>query len=124
MLVRGERGEISNSAVRYLRDCRTTVALGLTRHDAGHDGNLEGYYHKGITAGADWVYVNPVASGSLSDDEIAIAACLGRMAEYIDGGPGFRGLAEASQDQYLGMLIDRSAAEGVEVRALPQVWAH
>jgi predicted dehydrogenase len=124
VLVRGERGEINNHTVRYLQDFQTPITLELLRHDAGHDGNLEGYYHKGITAGAEWVYVNPVAPGSLADDEIAIADCLVRMAEYVDGGPGFCSLAEASQDHYLGMMVDRAAAEGVEVRALPQVWAH
>ena len=124
VLVRGERGEVHNDTLRYLEDFRTPITLDLVRHDKGHDGNLEGYYHKGITVGSEWVYTNPVAPGSLPDDEIAMADRLVRMAEYVEGGPSFSSLAEASQERYLGLLIDQSAAEGgTELRAERQVWA-
>ena len=122
VLVRGERGEINNHHVSYLEDYRTPVYLDLKRVDAGLEGNLEGYYHKGILAGGEWVYRNPFVPGRLTDDEIAVATCLEKMAEYADGGAGFYGLPEASQDHYLGLLIDQAVKAGEAVRTERQPW--
>ena len=41
----------------------------------------------------------------LSDDEIAIATCLERMAHYVETGESFYSLSEASQDHYLSTMI-------------------
>jgi hypothetical protein len=122
ILVRGERGEIVNQQVAYLEDYLTPVYLDLKRVDAGLAGNLEGYYHKGIVAGGEWVYRNPYTPGRLTDDEIAIATCLDKMAAYVEGGPGFYGLPEASQDHYLGLLIDRAVQTGEAVTTKEQPW--
>jgi predicted dehydrogenase len=62
MLVRGVKGELANDTVRYLEDYRTPVQLNLNRVNAGENGNLEGYYLKGILCGSEWVYVNPTMS--------------------------------------------------------------
>jgi predicted dehydrogenase len=123
VLVRGERGEIKDAEVRYLKDFRTPVELELRRVNAGEAGNLEGYHHKGILAGSEWIYRNPFAPGRLTDDEIAVATCLQRMAEYVEGGPSYYGAAEASQDHYLNLLIAQSVASGAPVTAARQVWA-
>lgn len=123
LLVRGERGEINNAEVRWLEDFRTPVTVSLRREDAGQEGNLEGYYHKGILAGAEWVYRNPFAPGRLADDEIAVATCLQKMGEYAGGGPDFYRLAEAAQDHYLGMAIDQAAKTGETLRTETQPWA-
>jgi predicted dehydrogenase len=123
VLVRGDRGEINNTQVRYLKDFRTPITFDLLRQDAGEDGNLEGYYHKGILAGAEWAYQNPFAPGRLTDDEIAVATCLEKMAAYVAGGPAFYSLAEASQDHYLALLIDKAAASGETIRTDTRPWA-
>ncbi len=123
VLVRGERGEINNTEVRYLKDYRTPIELRLRRANAGEDGNLEGYYLKGILAGADWIYRNPFAPARLTDDEIAVATCLEKMAAYAAGGPDFYSLAEASQDHYLSLLIDQAVQTGEAVVARRQPWA-
>lgn len=123
MLVRGERGEINNLDVRYLRDFLTPVELELRRVNAGEGGNLEGYYLKGILAGEEWVYRNPFSPGRLTDDEIAVATCLEKMAAYAAGGPSFYSLAEASQDHYLSLLIDQAVQSGEAVVATRQPWA-
>jgi hypothetical protein len=123
VLVRGERGEINNREVRYLLDFRTPVELKLRRVDAGQYGNLEGYFHRGILAGDEWVYRNPFVPGRLTDDEIAVATCLERMARYVDGGPGFCGLPEASQDHYLSLMIERALQAGEPVTTQRQPWA-
>jgi hypothetical protein len=123
VLVRGERGEIKDGQVRYLQDVATPVEMVLRRVDAGLDGNLEGYYHKGILAGDEWVYRNPFVPARLTDDEIAIASCLERMATYAAGGPDFYSLAEASQDHYLSLMIDKAVRTGEVALAEPQAWA-
>jgi predicted dehydrogenase len=123
LLLRGERGEINNTQVRYLADYLTPITYELVRQDAGIEGNLEGYYHKGILAGSEWIYKNPFIPARLSDDEIAIAGCMVGMDEYIDGGPDMYSLAEAAQDHYLSLMIEQAVASGQVVRTEVQPWA-
>jgi predicted dehydrogenase len=123
VLVRGDRGEIKDHQLSYLRDFQTPIYCELTRVDAGHYGNLEGYYHKGILAGGEWVYENPFVPARLTDDEIAVATCLDRMAAYAAGGSGFYDLPQASQDHYLSLLLAEAVATGEQVVAEPQPWA-
>lgn len=121
-LVRGERGEISDSKARYLLDFRTPVEVELVRRDAGQGDDLRPLHHEGITLGPEWMYRNPFVPGRLSDDEIAVATCLQKMAEYVEGGPNFYSLAEASQDHYLSLLMDQSVSSGQAVRTQTQIW--
>ena len=122
VLVRGERGEIENDILRYLADVQTPIETRFMRRDTGQNGNLEGAYHAGITAGDTWAYRNPFVPARLSDDEIALATCLRRMAEYAGGGDGFYGIAEGCHDHYLGICADRAAASGDAVRTERQPW--
>ncbi len=123
LLIRGERGEINNTQVLYIADYLTPITYELVRQDAGKEGNLEGYYHKGILAGSEWIYKNPFMPARLSDDEIAIASCLVGMDEYIDGGPDMYSLAEAAQDHYLSLMIEQALASGQPVSTIVQPWA-
>lgn len=123
VLVRGDRGELNNNRLKYLKDFSTPVTLDLLRQDTGQEGNMEGYYHRGILAGEEWVYRNPFAPASLSDEEIAVATCLAKMAEYAQGGPSFYSLAEAAQDHYLGLMVAQAVAQGTPVRTTFQTWA-
>jgi predicted dehydrogenase len=123
MLIRGERGEINNTQVRYLEDMRTPITFEFQRQNAGENGNLEGYYLKGIQGGNEWIYQNPFVPGRLSDDEIAIASCLDHMARYVEGGSEFYGLAEASQDHYLSMMINQAIDTCEPVHTSLQPWA-
>ncbi len=123
MLVRGVRGEIANLTVRTLADYTTPLATELRRWDTGHDGNLEGYDHRGITLGDRWLYRNPFPGARLSDDEIAGATCLAKMRTFVETGEAFYGLAEASQDHYLGLCIDAAAQSGEKVVTTTQPWA-
>jgi predicted dehydrogenase len=122
LLVRGERGEINNLDGWYLDDFHTPVRIRFERNDAGQAGNLEGYYHRGYSAGAvDW-YQNPFVPGRLSDDEIAIATCLGSMRRYLETGESFYSLAEASQDHYLSLMMDEAIRSEGTVKSSHQVW--
>lgn len=122
-LVRGERGEITDKKVRVLTDFATPVEMDLVRRDAGHDDDLRALHHEGITLGDEWIYRNPFAPGRLSDDEIAVATCMQKMAQYVEGGPDFYSLAEASQDHYLSLLMEESGKSGHSVKSTSQVWS-
>lgn len=123
LLVRGDRGEIKDSEIRSLQDFRTPMFTGIRRVSTGEGGNMEGHYLRGLVAGDQWVYRNRFAPARLFDDEIAVATCLARMKEHIDGGPELYSLAEAAQDFYLSQLIRESARTGRPVQSEPQVWA-
>jgi predicted dehydrogenase len=122
LLVRGERGEINNAQVRYLQDFGTPISFDLRRQDAGEEGNLEGYFHRGILGGSEWLYRNPFAPARLTDEEVAIATALAKMADYVNGGPDCYSLAEAAQDQYLALSIEQAITSGAAVRTTPQPW--
>jgi hypothetical protein len=121
--VRGQRGEIFDQRVRIQDPSCTPLEYSLTRINRGEWENQEGYFLAGIMAGDSWAYTNPFQPGRLYDDEIAIATCLAKMGEYAAGGPAFYGLPEASQDHYLGMMIERAVRTGEVVRTTPQPWA-
>jgi len=89
LLVRGDRGELNGLEAGYLKDFQTPIRVRFERQHAGHSGNLEGYYLKGYTAGEAWWYQNPFIPARLSDDEIAVATCLDRMAHYLETGDSF-----------------------------------
>lgn len=122
LLVRGERGEINNLDGCYLIDFHTPIRIRFERNDAGQEGNLEGYYHKGYTAGGQSWYQNPFIPGRLSDDEIAVGTCLESMGYYLETGNSFYSLAEASQDHYLSLLIDEASRSGRTLESSNQVW--
>jgi len=122
MLIRGNKGEIVNYKVSYLKDFRTPVEFDLIRKDAGLNGNLEGYYHKGILAGEEWIYENPLVPARFTDDEIAVATCLDKMSSYVNGGPSFYSLAQASQDHYLSLMFSKSLNENKPVLTKSQPW--
>ena len=121
-LVRGEKGEISDDRVSYLRDYLTPIEYDLVRHRAGEYENVEGYYLKGISAGDEMIYRNPWPA-SLSDEDIAIITAVEKMTRFIETGESFYSLAEASQDQYLALMIDRAVREGRTVKTETQCWA-
>lgn len=123
VLVRGERGEVVNERVSILKDFRTPLYLDMLRHVAGGPGNLEGNYLKGIQLGDEWIYENPLAPASLSDDEIAIGHLLLGMSDYVRGGVPPYPLAEACQDHYLSILCAQALREGGSLRTERQPWA-
>ena len=122
VLIRGERGELDDRTVRTLLDHRTPATIELVRHDTCHDGNLEGYHHSGITLGETWLFRNPFAPARLADDEIAVATCLARMGEWLEGGPDVCSLADAAQDHHVGLAIGEAARTGRAITLPGHVW--
>ncbi|MNC58391.1 hypothetical protein D3C75_1081160 [compost metagenome] len=121
--MRGERGEIFDRQLNLLADYRTPLHLELKRVNRGEEENLEGYFLEGILAGESYAYRNPYAPARLLDDELAIAGCLTRMAEYAAGGSSFYSLAEACQDTYLGFVAEETIRTGKTQRTELQPWA-
>ncbi|MHB1000808.1 MAG: Gfo/Idh/MocA family protein [Armatimonadota bacterium] len=141
ILVRGDRGEIDNTTVRYLGQDAMPISTELIRHETFinsetddcrenfvaseiHRSAHDTRYLKGITLGDDWIYYNPFFPAHLSEDQIAVATFLHRMSIYVDGGPSFYSLAEAAQDHYLGMMIEKAVETGMPMIAEPQVWSY
>ena len=121
--VRGDRGEIFDNRLTLLADYSTPVHLDFKRINKGEEENQEGYFLDGILAGEQWVYRNPFIPARLYDDEIAIASCLTKMGEYLAGGPSFYSLPEASQDQYLGLMMEKAIRSSEIVKTVRQPWA-
>ena len=120
--IKGERGEIFNHKIKYLADYKTPMESDFIRKDLGKEENFEGYDLKGIFADGKWLYRNPFQGSRLIDDEIAVAACLTSMAEYVKGGPSFYSLAEASQDVYLSIMVEKAAKNNAVVFTETQPW--
>ncbi|HEX4983174.1 MAG TPA: Gfo/Idh/MocA family oxidoreductase [Ilumatobacteraceae bacterium] len=120
-LVRGTRGEIDGHEVRHLVDHATPVRQTLRRWDVGHEGNLEGYSHRGYLLGDRWVYRNPFEGARLSDDEIAVASVLAGMADHVTGGPPVYSLADAAHDTLIAMAMDEAVRTASAVTVEPPV---
>ncbi len=123
VVMRGERGELNNDELRYMRDFRTSVRLDLQRIDTGQASNPETYYHRGFMAGDRWLYENGYPGVALGDDEIAGATLMQKMAEYAGGGPAPYPFAEGAQDQYLSLCVEEAIARGEPVTTVLQPWA-
>jgi hypothetical protein len=142
ILVRGVKGEIRDKIVTYLKDHETVIESEIKRIDTNE---YNYFYHVGYLLGNNWVYRNPfipqqVNTGSaiktfygrewlvqnqykrMTDDEIATATILEKMAGYVRNGSGFYGLAEASQDHYLGIMINEAIKKDEVVKTQFQKW--
>lgn len=124
VVIRGERGEISDNEVRYLRRFDEPVADTLRRRERGQGGDLDGYYLDSILLGGETIFHNPFWRARLMDDEVAIAEALVRMAAYVRGeGEGPHSFAGAAQDQYLALTLAEAAKTGEVLRTTRQPWA-
>jgi predicted dehydrogenase len=122
--VRGVRGEIIDDQLTTLLDARTPVRSTLTRRQTGLDGDLEGFDLDTIAVGFDVLYRNPFPGARLSDEDIAIASVLDRMARWAkdEADPPYP-LAEACQDHLLALAITESAAKRQPVRVPAEAWS-
>lgn len=121
--IRGERGEIIDENVTYLKDEVTPITHRLVRHEGGRNGNHEGLHLKAIQCGEDWVYRNPVGAAPLSDEELAIAKCLLEMQVHLESGHSFYSLEQACQDQYLALAVQEAMKTKQTVQTKRQIWA-
>jgi len=127
VLLRGERGELSDHQVRYLKTFNEPMAFQLERVTQGQEGDLSAANFMGYRAEGEWLYRNPffheISNSILMDDEIAVAHCLVKMYDFVHEGQSFYSLAEACQDTYLALLYERSAEQSKALESETQVWA-
>lgn len=121
--VSGDNGEISDLDVSRWIGPGYAITESITRDVMGIDGDLDGSTVRRLTLGEKVVWSNEFGDVRLSDDELAGARTLVRMAAFARGGPGFYGLADGSHDHYLSLLIDEAAASSAIVRSEPQPWS-
>lgn len=123
--IRGNKGEIVDDEVRYLKDFKTPVEIKLKRLNAGENSNVHEDYHlRGILFGDEWVYENTFVPGRLMDDEIAVASCLEKMENYIENDVQFYSLSEASQDYYLSLMINEALSKTGQIETKSQSWSN
>ena len=101
--VQGERGEVFDDTLRCLDAAGEPVCRQLTP------------LPDPLAAAA--------AQAGLNEDETAIACFLDRMQGYLAGGAEVYPLADALQDAYLALLMERAlAVPGQSVESTPQPW--
>ena len=74
--------------------------------------------------GEEFLYRSPFDKARFNDDEIAVASCLVKMYEYVNGKEEFYGLADALQDMYLCLKMEEAYKNPVTViETEKQPWA-
>lgn len=121
IVVRGERGEISDDAVVRWRGEPVTSHLEYRR--TGRDMNLEGNDLVHVSCDGEVLWRSPWVGSRLSEDDIAVADELAAMGQWVRGeGPEPYSLAQGCQDHLLALAIEQSAREHRDVRVPPDVW--
>lgn len=124
VLVRGSHGEIADDHVVRYAGPRTILEGRLTRGQLGHDLNLEGHDTELISFDGTVAWRNRFVGARFSDEEIAIASVLAASGDWArDGAPAPYPLAEACQDQLVGLAIEESVRTGAPVRTEVESWA-
>ena len=101
--VQGERGELYDDTLR----CLDASGEPLCRQLKPLDTPL----------------IRAAAAAGLNEDETAIASLLERMQAYVAGGEEIYPLADALQDAYLSLLMERALQQpGQMVETRPQPW--
>lgn len=123
LTVQGVRGEIDDMTVHYLTEKNIPVTQQLNRIDLGVYNNQE-WAHYGIMLGEEFLYRNPFQNARLNDDEIAVASCMEKMAEYVKKGKGFYSLKDGLQDMYISLIMDKALENpNKEIRMETQTWS-
>jgi hypothetical protein len=124
VLIYGDRGEITNQKIRYLKDAHTPIELDFKRHEYGMESDINGRYLDGIQVGEEMMYRNPFASQPLMDEEIAVGHTLQKMEEYVTGGKSFYPLSEGCQDHYLYLMGLKAMETREPVTVEEQIWSN
>lgn len=124
VVIRGDRGEISDFELRVMPDYGEPLVRPFTRTESGRYSDLYGYALKTIACGDQTLWTNPYPGARLMDDEIAIAVAMDQMGALAAGeGEGPYPFAAGAQDQYLSLLMSQAAANGETVTPVRQAWA-
>jgi predicted dehydrogenase len=121
--IRGTRGEIDDNTVSYLRGPGDVTVTPFRREVTGIESDLYGNSLRRVSLHDVVHFENPFQPARLNDDEIAVAETLRLMVVFVATGESFYGLAEASHDHYLGLLIAESAATETTLHSSDQPWS-
>ena len=119
--IKGDRGEVFNTKIKYMADYKTPVETEIVRKNLGQE-DFEGFDLKGIFADSCWLYRNPYQGSRLSDDEIAVAHLLKNMDIYLKTGKSSYALEDALHDVYLSLLLDEAAKNNKMMQSKTQAW--
>lgn len=121
LLVRGSHGELSDETVVRLLDATTITRSAFSRRQTGHDLDQNGYASDHIALGEEIYWRNRWPLERWTDDELAVAELLTRMAAWVDGeGPEPYPLVEGCTDQLLALAITEAATTDKAVRVEPR----
>lgn len=98
LLIRGDRGEIENDAVRYFNRDNTFIESKIVRQKSG---KLDGLCSGNITFGDMVLYTPLFGNARLTDEEAAIATVLVKMYTYSKTGKEFYSFENALKDVIL-----------------------
>lgn len=122
-LARGSSGEIVNEHITRLIDRDVVVESDLVRRDLGMHRDFESRELLQISLDGEVLWRNEFVGARLSDEELAIADLLESTASWsLGNGPAPYPLAEAAQDQLLGLAIEEAASTGQPVVTPEGVW--
>ncbi|NIZ93774.1 gfo/Idh/MocA family oxidoreductase [Kineosporiaceae bacterium B12] len=124
LVVRGSAGELVDDRLVRLTDPTTVLTSTIERRQTGLHQDLQGFDLDHLSLDGEVLFRNPFPGARLSDEEIAVATLLLRAAAWARGeAPGPYPLAEAAQDQLLGLAIGASLASGGPVLTSTEAWA-
>lgn len=114
--IQGPRGELDDDVVRYLNSDGEAVLNRLKI--------IKGSSVRQINLGDKILYRNPFPETGLGEDEIAIATLMDGMEQFISQGIEMYSLADALQDAYIGILMDRALqSSGMVIDGEQQPWS-
>ncbi|MDR2378709.1 MAG: Gfo/Idh/MocA family oxidoreductase [Bifidobacteriaceae bacterium] len=122
IVVNGSRGEILDDRVTYLQGNRRIVTDCLNRRHGGDEMTFEGRELDQISYAGQLLWTNDWLGRNLTDDDLALAAQLDAMGEWVAGnGPEPYPMAQACQDHAISLAIEESAAaqKSLRVEGLP-----
>jgi predicted dehydrogenase len=112
LLVRGSHGELRDDEIIRFAGPRTITRTRMIRSDD-------------LSLGDRVLFRNPWPGRRLNDDEIATAALLRAMADWVRGaGPPPYPLADGMQDHLIGLAISEAADTGRRVTTDVERWAY
>ncbi|MCD8221997.1 MAG: Gfo/Idh/MocA family oxidoreductase [Clostridiales bacterium] len=127
--VRGQRGELFDNVLSYVDENHVPHQLELKTERDPYSGGIRRVRfcengEKAVSGGI--FYENPfVRLGQavvLPEDETAVGTILLGMSRYLEDGTEVYPLAEALQDAYLWVLMERAIEDGAEVHSEVMPW--
>ncbi len=83
----------------------TPMTFTLTRNESGKYENLDGFCLNEIVGNGKILYKNPFPLKRLSDEDIAIATCLKKMADFVFTKKNFYSVKDGMTDAKTALLF-------------------